>query len=530
MEEIFVDINEDVVSVIKKLKRAKENSVKIVIAEGSVIFENLLNIKLIKKIASDFGKDIAFETDDEFGKNMLESLDGNDITPAVSEITFSEPPHGGNASSTSSLRARLPDGQEASATKQSLSRITLPKIKLPRLNLSFKFSNFKIFLLIIPLFLLAFSIFYFLFFILPKASVTILFSSEALVKSTTIKMSTSVSSVDSTLKIIPGRIADSTDSFTGSSGTTGSKTVGEKATGEVTVYNKTDEDKKFVKGTVLTLVTSKESLKFTTDSEIPVPKRVLDTATSTYENQKKTVGVTAQDIGSKYNLTDGKSFKLGTNDTDNFVAENSDDFSGGSSKTVKAVSQTDRDNLSASVFEKSKSELLTTLKSKLSADEKLIESTVRYKKDKEVFDKNTGDEGDKISLTSQISATGIFYKQSDLQNLLDSLTARFVPEGFKISQKDSNTEVGVLDTLTGATVPAELNLEVKMRARIEPVLDAKTIEQGLRGKSVEDAKNYLSKIKNIKSYTINMWPKFALAFGKLPSGENKIEVVIQKEK
>lgn len=526
MEEIFVDINEDVVSVIKKLKRAKESSVKIVIAEGSVIFENLLNIKLIKKLAGDFGKDIAFETEDEFGRNMLESLDGNDMTPAVSEITFSEPPL---ATSQTSLISSRPKESSSRAPARDLAQ-RVKSIKLPHINFSLKFGNFKIFLFIVPPLLIVFGIFYFLFFVLPKASVTVLVSSEALVKSTTIKMSTSVSSVDSTLKIIPGRIADSTDSFTGSSGTTGSKTVGEKATGEVTVYNKTDEDKKFSKGTVLTLVSSKDSLKFTTDLEITVPKRVLDSVTNTYENQKKTVGVTAQEFGSKYNLPDGKSFKVGTNDTENFIAENSDSFSGGSSKTVKAVSQTDKDNLSASVFEKSKSELLTTLKSKLSADEKLIESTVRYKKDKEVFDRNIADESDKLSLTSQISATGVFYKQSDLQNLLDSLTARFVPEGFKVSQKDSNTEVGVLDTLTGAVVPSEFNLEVKMRARIEPVLDAKNIEQGLRGRSVEDAKNYLSKIKNIKSYTINMWPKFALASGKLPSGENKIEVVIQKEK
>lgn len=512
MEPLELNINEDIVDVLKKIRNFEGSDVTLNIPENSVIFENILNLKLIKKEAEALNKMVTFETHDEFGKNMVESLEGTDSAMASDDSGF-----------VTHENVKIQSApQTISAPKKSF------KFSMPKFGAGPK--------LIIPavLLLVLGGVFFFFFWVLPKASVDIVVSSEALVKSITIKMSSGAPSVDTKSRLLPGKTTTGQASGSDTIDATGSKTVGEKATGEVTIFNKTDSDKKFTKGTTISLITSKEALKFTLDADVTVPKQTTTTDTqnppvTTRDPGKKTVKVTAFDFGTKYNLAEDKDFKIGTSDVDDYIANNEDDFTGGSSKTVKAISQEDKDKLSTQLFDKLKSEALASIKQKLSSDQKLLESTVKYQKSSEAFDKNVGDTADKLTLTQQVSGSGLYYQQSDLQKLLDELLTESIPGGFELSKKDSNTEVGVLDTITGTTAPTDINLEVKIRALVVPKLDSEKIKRDLKGKKIDEAKNYLSEIKNIKSYTINIWPRITTLIGRLPGNESKIEVNVKKE-
>ncbi len=501
MERIEVSINEDVLDVIRKIRTSPSSEVEIFIPENSVLFENSLNLKLLEKEASKSGKNINFLTDDPVGKNLIEMLDPTESERVNEEAQF-----------ISEKRFETP-------IVKVPFKIALPALALPKLHFNMKWFGLLGILILICLPL------YFLLWVLPFAKVILVVNSQPLVKSVTVKLSTSQLSADAKGRVVPGRVLEASISATGQTETTGEKLVGEKAKGEVTIYNKTVNDKKFSKGTTISLVSTKEALKFLLDEEVTVSKRTE--ATPSYEPGKKKVKVTAFDIGSKYNLADSKNFKIGSLDTDDYIAINDSDFSQGSSKTVKAVSQEDRNRLSESAFSSGKTDALNSLKGKLSKGQKLLDSTVVYKKVSETFDKNLLDEADKLSVTQSISSSGIYYLVSDLQTLLDALLNEFVPEGFELSKKDSEIEVGVL---TGTGTPSsEIELQVKIKAFVVPKVNADEVKKKLQGLNVGAAKEYLAGIKNIKSYEIDLSPKLLAFLQKFPRKEDRIEVEVKRE-
>src|SRR3990167_2163398 len=172
MEMIEVGINDDVMEVIKKIRGSGLNEVVLNIEENSVLFENSLNLKLIKKECEKAGKVVTFETEDEVGKNLIELLDPVEVSRIDEETGFISQSVASFANPVSSI---LP-------TKAKF-KLKLPSIKLPGGG-----GCKKKILLLFPIILL-FGINYFVFWKLPKADVNIVVSTQPLVKSVTIKLS-----------------------------------------------------------------------------------------------------------------------------------------------------------------------------------------------------------------------------------------------------------------------------------------------------------------------------------------------------
>ena len=510
MEKIGISINDDVLDVVKKIRAFTGSEVVLDIPDNSVLFENSLNLKLIKKEAEKSGKGVSFETTDEVGKNLIEMLDPLEKSMLDEETGF------------------MTQSKDLLSPQTRVRKFKLPKMAMPRLPSGKK----KPVVLGVGL-LLATLVTYFVFWHLPKAKVSLIISSSPLVKSVTVNLSSEASSIDASQRTLPGKVATSSFSASASADTTGTKTVGEKAKGEVEVVNKTDSEKTFDKGTVIKLVTSGESLRFVFDEEVTVPAKTETPSADPTEPPivtygKATVDVTAEDIGSKYNVDGDENFEIEDFDTDDFIASNDDGFEGGSSKTVKTVAQKDLTDLSNALFESSKAQGLTDLKSTVGG-QRLLDSSVTYTKTKEEFDKKVDDEADKVGLNLTIGVSGLTYDNSELNKLLDELLTEFVPEGFELSGKDSNIEVEVLNAPTTGVQVKTLELQVKIKAFVVPKIDEAEILKNLKGAKIDDVKQYLSDIKNVESYKIDLWPKFSFILKRFPSREDKIELVVERK-
>ncbi|OGC50495.1 hypothetical protein A2716_04805 [candidate division WWE3 bacterium RIFCSPHIGHO2_01_FULL_40_23] len=508
MEKITIDINDDVMDTLKKIRELGVSNLIVEVPKNSVLFENALNLKLIRKELEKSGKSVEFETEDEVGKNLIELLDPMEAAKIDEDTGFI-----------------------------SQSRDAFKESKKPFLKIPFKFHFSKSLFLILLIFILVIvPLSYFFLKVYPKAKIRLKVNSQPLVKSETVMLSTLVSSVDAKRRLIPGRPVEATASASMEIDTTGEKTVGEKAKGEVTVVNKTTDDKKIKKGTSITLITSKEALKFVADEEVTVPKLTQEPAPSELEPApapvygKKKLKVEAEVFGSKYNLEDGKNFKISGFDTDDLIATNEEEFTGGKSKKVKAVSEEDKVKLSNTLFEALKGTALLDLKSsKLSKEQKLLESTVTYRRLSEAFDKNIGEEADKLSLKLTVSARGLYYLSDELSSLLEELLKEFVRPGFQVSKRDNDTEVGVLDTIDPSKEVSEVSLQVKIKAYTIPKIDESELRAKLKGADVSYAKDYLGKIEGVGTLNVDFSPRFVAFLNKLPENEKNIEIEIERE-
>lgn len=74
MKTLYVDIDEEISELIKKLSALKGNQILLVVPKGAIVFKNQINLKLIKKNAEEGGKEILVFTNDEKGKSMLKKV------------------------------------------------------------------------------------------------------------------------------------------------------------------------------------------------------------------------------------------------------------------------------------------------------------------------------------------------------------------------------------------------------------------------------------------------------------------------
>ena len=87
MTKVELEIHEDVISAINKFSDMKDSGVELMIPEGSVLFENVVNIKLIKREAEKKNIVIQFRTTDPIGENIIAMAEDKTVQETVAELT-----------------------------------------------------------------------------------------------------------------------------------------------------------------------------------------------------------------------------------------------------------------------------------------------------------------------------------------------------------------------------------------------------------------------------------------------------------
>ena len=68
MTQVEVELHDDAVSILNKLKNINDTGIELVVPDGAVILENMVNLKLLKTWVEESGKTLHFLT------NALEIL------------------------------------------------------------------------------------------------------------------------------------------------------------------------------------------------------------------------------------------------------------------------------------------------------------------------------------------------------------------------------------------------------------------------------------------------------------------------
>lgn len=71
-QTFYIDIDEEITSIIERLRKSKAREVVIVVPKRALLIQSIINLKLLKKEADEFNKKIIIVTQDKFGKLMVE--------------------------------------------------------------------------------------------------------------------------------------------------------------------------------------------------------------------------------------------------------------------------------------------------------------------------------------------------------------------------------------------------------------------------------------------------------------------------
>ena len=101
-EIIYLENDEEITSVIDRLRKAKENSLALVIPRGGSLAQSIVNLKLLRKSAGEMGKEISLVSNDRISRNLASQIgltvyskasDAEKARP-VKEASLPEPPKG----------------------------------------------------------------------------------------------------------------------------------------------------------------------------------------------------------------------------------------------------------------------------------------------------------------------------------------------------------------------------------------------------------------------------------------------------
>ncbi|HOD01369.1 MAG TPA: hypothetical protein PKH50_01470 [bacterium] len=503
MIRIDLQQSDDVLTTINKIKAVDDLNVELVIPEESVLFENILNLKLIQREADKLEKSVEMVTDDEFGNILLDALMGKDIEHIPEEPE--EP-------------AKYTKGEKH-------IKINVPHIKVPILGSAKKGP-------LIIIFILFLCVGGFIYYgkTAPKAKVTITVGSLPFTRSVTVKIKTDTAT-DAKNLVLRGTALTTIVEDTLEKETTGTKTVGESARGDIKIYNYTTSEIKLDKGKELTYESDSKNLKYKLKDGVTVPPNALEDETdpTSLKPGEITAEIVATDIGSEYNIDDGKTLKISGYDKDELVAKTKGKLTGGKSEQVRVATQEDKTALSNELKTAIVKKAEEGIKNKLGSSQKLVDGSIQTTISSEKFSVDIDEEADKISLTQTATGEALTYMESDLNRLIDEYFKDIIPEGYYMPEKDKRISVNVLGQSTNSVLNSkEADIQVTLSSIVIPNIKEDDIKNGLAGKTYDEAKRFIESLKNVEHYEFGVSPNIPF-FTRVPKDIGRIEVILNKE-
>jgi len=367
----------------------------------------------------------------------------------------------------------------------------------------FGHSDMKLFMGVIVIFFVlvgAFCAFWFL----PKAQVTIFVAPKQIQGKQNVKFDTNVGSVDYSKLVVPAKLLTSTVTGDKTKTTSGTATVGTPAKGSVTFYNV---------GSAITIPAGTElsasGLSFSLDDDIQIASASGAASAATVK-----ANITADGVGADGNLATGAYFSVGNYSSNLLQAKNDSALSGGSSQEVTAVSKEDisllTNDLTSTLTNKGSSEL----KSNLSSDSLIIDSTFVATPATATFDHQVGSQADTVKLSETMKVSVLSVSRKDLISLTKQIFSKQVPDGYVLSDSQIDFQF-------------EKN-DVNFIINLLPQINAGKIKNQIIGKSTAGAEAAFSSIPGYSSSSFVFKPNISfLRF--LPHVAGNISVILSSK-
>jgi hypothetical protein len=298
---------------------------------------------------------------------------------------------------------------------------------------------------------------------------------------------------------------------------TGSKKIGEKAKGTLTVSNCDDTNSfniaagtKFTSSGLVFISTASASVSGMTGSASACQNSGTGAGTGT-------VSVQAADVGEDYNLPVQKYTASGVS---GYIYFSGSAMSGGSSRTVKAVSQDDINKAKEKLSEANDAAAKKELAGQMSSDFIVIDSSMKVDLKDPV---STPAVDQEASGKAKLSAETIYTVYgADRSQVKEFLIAK-LSDGLNDKEEQKIYSNGVDDAYFDQFVDdgGKMSARLKTVAQIGPKIDEKHVREVSKGKRYGEVQGELESISGVESVDIKFSPFWV---SKVPGSDSKITV------
>lgn len=429
-EVIYVDVEDDITTIIDKAASSKSDIVALVLPKRATVLQSIVNMKLLKKAADDASKKLVLITTENTllplagstGLHVAESLQSRPHVPepiaAVDQedTLIEDEPDIDPQESIGDLHEKSSAGAAAGAagkvTEKARKTLGLKKggskLKIPN------FSSFRNRLILGGVLLvLLITGWVFGFIILPKATVAIQAQTTPLPTEVRFRLDPDAESSDVDKKILAVRLEEIIKTVANEFEATGEKNVGEKAEGIIEVTNNCYNPGTLAAGTVFT---SNQGLQFESTESVKVPTST--TFQGECEATTADVPVIALERGDQYNLAP-TGYTVGDIDPQD-VSGYGNQMSGGTTEIVSVVTQEDINKAKNGIQPADEEEMLAQLRQQFGDDVIMVPETFDAKKGEVSSSPDAGTEANQGRVTAQYTYTAFGVEKDVLKQLLES--------------------------------------------------------------------------------------------------------------
>jgi len=361
------------------------------------------------------------------------------------------------------------------------------------------------------------------YFVLPKSEVLIKVQSEDIELEKEVIAKTDAQTLDLENLTIPAKQMEAIKDRSETADATGSKETGATASGQVTLFNLTDNPVTVNANTILESIET--GLKYKIVSQVVVPvKKPDDDPESPGLIGNASVGITAESFGQNYNIDKKEQFRVAGLDIEKVYGKNFNNITGGTTETKKVVSKEDFDNLKKKLEELLKQDLVTSLQTEAGTSSELLLDTITYETINEDTSPAIDSEADTFNLSVTIKATALSFSKDDIDNLAQELVEKQNEQHIDVEEFD-------YESMVISSEGSQIKISLKITGIVTPSINEDDIKQNLLSKSKESGENYLESKSEIKSFEVKLSPTWLPEFLKhFPSSADRINLKIEKVK
>lgn len=529
-DTIYIDAEDDITIIIDKVRASSAKVVALVLPKRASALQSVVNLKLLKRKASEAKKNPVLITSDAgllpiagmVGLHVAKTLQSKPAIPDAPSMTDS-------AITVDDESEDVPDepldrhapigqlaGHVASEETIELDNDDLDAIDKPAkggkksINKKLKIPDFNRFRLMLfggaglLILLIVGSIFAFV--ILPKAHITIKTDSASISTDLIITAKTDAKDVNNEQLIVPAISKQVKKTDSEKTPATGQRDDGTKSKGTMTLTNciNDGQSRTVPAGTGF----SSGSFIFTTDSAVTLDPALYSGSTckSATFGLSKSVPVTAAQAGDKYNLS-ARSYTAPANlsTSNGSVLASGSAMSGGTSKLVQAVSQTDIDNAKQKVLDRLNTVALAELKTQFTTDNALpLTDTLAAGGPVVTSSPNVNEAGSEVSVSVTVTFTQLGVKNDDVKQLVENEIKKHIDSSKQVIQDNGIGKAAIV--IVEKKSASEVKFNIKTVASAGPQLDGDGIKQQIAGKKKSETERLINSRPGFKEVNITYSP------------------------
>lgn len=531
-DTIYVDVDDEITAIVDKINSSKHNIIALVLPKRAVVLQSIVNMKLLKRSADEVDKRLVLITSEQsilplagaVGVYVANNLQSKPEIPAPPVIPIEDEELLETEEIDQELDPKSTVGEltdEEAVFESDLPSEPKPekpkkpsKVKKAKKNSVPNFDSFrkKIIIGVITVISLM-GLAYWALFLAPKATIIVKTQNSSSNKTIEFNTSTSANELDLEKAIVPAKEVESNKTDEQKAPATGQKDLGTKASGTVTLSVSCSSGTPTIPaGTGV----STGGLTFITTQTVTVASFPVDGC-----KFQKDVDVTSQANGDQYNIASGKTFTVAGFAT--VSAKNDDEFTGGTTKMAKVVSQQDIDTAKQKLTDTS-DQVKTELQQQLeTAGYYAITDTFATKSEKLTISPEVDQEASEVSVSAERTYTMTGVKKEDLEKLINnSVQAEIEQRSLQIRQNGIDKAVFRVGTRSGnGNFPISLQVQVVLG----PKIDEQQLVKEVAGKKRGDVLETVKKIEGVSDVEVNFNPFWVNV---IPKNTKRITIVYQE--